>query len=284
MITATLQQVERLKKDKDNSKDSSVLTTIYQNKIDRLKQEVEEIRAEKTEALVQNSTSMYVNKRKDALKALRSITNRIEAKNKEITIAEQNMVKTANGKSKKQIYEDEISEKESEIEKERKRLKSKAQNNKKSTLGISIMLGVLFVFLELGGTMASILARRAILNSISSEESYKDNITNHLFNSKIALEERNTRLKATKISSDLEQNEVMTKVIEYESKAMAQNHELTERARLAEIDRENARLLTDTKMQELESNQMLALADGVVKKLEGLDTVHDRINEMLRRR
>ncbi len=283
-ITTRLQQVERLKEDKDNSKDSSVLTTIYQAKIDRLKSEVEEIRAEKTDALVKNSTSMYVNKRKDALKTLRSITERIEAKNEEITTAERNMVKTANGKSKKQIYEDDISEKEAQIEKERKRLKAKAKNNKKSTVGISIMLGVLFVFLELGGTMASILARRAILNSISSEESYKDNITNHLFNNKIALQERNTKLKATKISSDIEQNEVMTAVIEMESKAMAQNHELTERARLAEIYRENSKLLTDTKMQELEANQMLALADGVVKKLEGLDTVHDRINEMLRRR
>ncbi len=283
-IQSRLSQIERLKKDKDNSKDSSVLTTIYQDKINRLKKEVEEIRAEKTIKLVQNSTSKFQNKRKDALKTLKSINSRIEEKNKEITTAEQNMVKSANGKTKKQLYEDEISTKEDEIEKERDKLKAKAKNSQKSTIGISIMLGVLFIFLELGGTFASILARRTIMNSISSEESYKENITNHLFNNKIALSERNTRLKATKISSDIEQNKVMTKVIEYESKAMAQNHELTERARLAEIDRENARLLTETKMQELESNQMLALTDGVVKKLEGLDTVHERINNMLRRR
>ena len=283
-IKTRLSHVERLKKDKDNSKDSSILTTIYQDKIDRLKSEIEEIRAEKTATLIENSTSIHTKKREDAKSMLKSITNRIEKRNDEIAIAEKNMVKTANGKSKKQIYEDEISEKETEIEKERERLRAKAKNNKKSTVGISIMLGVLFVFLELGGTMASILARRAILNSISSEESYKDNITNHLFNSKIALNERNTRLKATKITSDIEQNKVMAKVVEYESKAMAQNHELTEKARLAEIDRENARLLTETKMQELESNKMLALADGVVQKLEGLDTVHERINKMLRKR
>ena len=283
-IKSRLSQIERLKKDKDNSKDSSVLTTIYQDKIDRLKKEVDEIRAEKTPELVQNSTSKFVNKRKDALRTLKSINDRIEAKNNEIAIAEQNMVKTANGKSKKQIYEDEISTKELEIEKERDRLKAKAKNSQKSTFAISIMLGILFIFLELGGTFASILARRTIMKSISSEESYKESITNQLFNNRIALEERNTRMKAVKISSDLEQNKVFAKVVEYESKAMAQNHELTERARLAEIDRENARLLTETKMQELEANQMLALADGVVKKLEGLDTVHDRINEMLRRR
>ncbi len=283
-IKTRLAQVERLKKDKDNSKDSSVLATIYQDKIDRLKKEVEEIRAEKTDALVENSTSKFVNKRKDALRTLKSINDRVEAKNNEIAMAEQNMVKTANGKSKKQIYEDEISAKESEIEKERAKLKAKAKNSQKSTFAISIMLGVLFIFLELGGTFASILARRTIMKSISSEESYKESITNQLFNNRIALEERNTRMKAVKISSDLEQNKVFAKVVEYESKAMAQNHELTERARLAEIDRENARLLTETKMQELEANQMLALADGVAKKLEGLDTVHDRINEMLRRR
>ena len=283
-IKSRLSQIERLKKDKDNSKDSSVLTTIYQDKIDRLKKEVDEIRAEKTPELVQNSTSKFVNKRKDALRTLKSINDRIEAKNNEIAIAEQNMVKTANGKSKKQIYEEEISTKELEIEKERDRLKAKAKNSQKSTFAISIMLGILFIFLELGGTFASILARRTIMKSISSEESYKESITNQLFNNRIALEERNTRMKAVKISSDLEQNKVFAKVVEYESKAMDQNHELTERARLAEIDRENARLLTETKMQELEANQMLALADGVAKKLEGLDTVHDRINEMLRRR
>ena len=283
-IKSRLSQIERLKKDKDNSKDSTVLTSIYQSKIDRLKREIEEIRAEKTPELVKNSTSKFVNKRKDALKTLKDINDRIEAKNKEITMAEQNMVKSANGKTKKQIYEDEISTKEDEINKERERLKKEAKKNQKSTFGISIMLGVLFIFLELGGTFASILARRTILNSVSSEESYKENITNHLFNNKIALKERNTRLKATKISSDIEQNKVMTKVIEYESKANAQNHELIERARLAEIERENARLLTETKMQELEANQMLALADGVATKLKGLDTVHERINNLLRSR
>ncbi|SFV71653.1 hypothetical protein MNB_SV-13-1553 [hydrothermal vent metagenome] len=277
-----MSQIERLKKDKDNSKDEAVVTSIYQSKIDRLKQEIEEIRAEKTEELLTNSTSIYVNKRKDALRTLKDINRRIEAKNKEITKAEKAMLSTATAKTKKQTYEDEISNKEKLIEDERNKLKKLAKNSKTSTASISIMLGVLFVFLELGGTLASILARRETLNSISSEESYKENITNHLFNSRIALNERNIRLKAVKIASDLEQNKTMTAVIKYESKVMAQNHELTEEARLAEIDRENARLLTEAKIQELEADTILALADGISKKLEGLDSVHERIDKMLR--
>jgi len=281
-IETRLKQIKRLKKDKDNSKDEAVVTSIYQDKIDRLKREVQEIRGEKTEELLKNSTSIYVNKRKDALRILKDINARIETKNREIAKAEKAMLSTATAKTKKQTYEDKISDKEKEIEDERNRLKELAKNSNTSTASISIMLGVLFVFLELGGTLASILARRETLNSISSEESYKENITNHLFNSRIALNERNTRLKAVKIASDLEQNKTMTAVIKYESEAMAQNHELTEKARLAEIDRENARLLTEAKMQELEANQLLALANGVSKKLEGLDTVHERIDKMLR--
>jgi len=280
-IETRLKQIKRLKEDKDNSKDEAVVTSIYQNKIDRLKQEVKEIRGEKTEELLKNSTSIYTNKRKDALRILKDINARIETKNREIAKAEKAMLSTATAKTKKQTYEDKISEKEREIEDERNRLKGLVENST-STASISIMLGVLFVFLELGGTLASILARRETLNSISSEESYKENITNHLFNSRIALNERNTRLKAVKIASDLEQNKTMTAVIKYESEAMAQNHELTEKARLAEIDRENARLLTESKIQELEANQLLTLADGVSKKLEGLDTVHERIDKMLR--
>jgi esterase/lipase len=143
------------------------------------------------------------------------------------------------------------------------------------------MLGVLFVLLELGGTFASILAQRTVLKSISPEEAYKDSVTNKLFSSSIALKERNTRLKATKIVADIQQNKTMTEVIRYESEAMAQNHRLQEEARLAEIDRENAKLLTEAKLQELEANQLLMMTKGIAKKMEGLDTVRVQIGRIL---
>jgi len=143
------------------------------------------------------------------------------------------------------------------------------------------MLGVLFVLLELGGTFASILAQRTVLKSVSPEEAHKESVTNKLFSENIALRERNTRLRATKISSDIKQNKTMTAVIKYESEAMAQNHELLEKTRLAEIDRENARLLTESKLRELESNQLMAMTDGVAKKLEGLDTIRTQIGRVL---
>ncbi|CAA6806471.1 MAG: Unknown protein [uncultured Sulfurovum sp.] len=280
-VDTRLKQIERLKKDKDNSKDSAVTTGIYQSKITRLNSEIEKIREEITKDLKTNSTSMYVKKREDAKTMIDSINKRIDKKNQEIAQAEKDMLSTASAKTSKQLYEDEISKKEDEIEKERERLKKIAGNSTSSTMGITVMLGILFVFLELGGTMASILSQRTILNSISQEEAYKENVTNTLFSSNIALKERNTRLKATKIGSDLEQNKTMTAVIAYESETMAQQHELTEKSRLAEIDRENARLLTESKMQELESHQMLALADGVAKKMQGLDTVRVKIGKML---
>ena len=144
------------------------------------------------------------------------------------------------------------------------------------------MLGVLFVLLELGGTMASILAQRTVLNSISQEEALKDNITNKLFSSRVALKERNTRLKATKIVSDLEQNKTMTAIIQYESEVSAQNHELMEKARISGIERENTKLLTESKLQELEANQLLMMTKGINEKLKGLDTVRKQIGSILR--
>ena len=282
-IKTKLKQIERLKKDKASAKDFSNVALLYQKKIDRLTKEIAEIRKEKTPELVKNSTSIYVKKRKDAQTALADITARIEAKNAEISEAEKAMLNHANSKTAKQIYEDEITALETQIEKERDRLRKLAGKNSKSTLGITIMLGVLFVLLELGGTMASILAKRTVLNSISQEEALKENITNKLFSSRVALKERNTRLKATKIVSDLEQNKTMTAIIKYESEANAQNHELLERARLAEIDRENARLLTESKLQELEANQLLTLTEGINKKLDGLDTVRRQIGKILRK-
>lgn len=282
-VKTRLTQIVRLKEDKKNSKDSAITTSIYQSKIDRLMADAKKIRAENTKELKANLTSIYVKKRVDAQNAIDSINSRVAEKNKEIAIAEENMLSTANSKTAKQLYEDSISQKEDEIEKERNRLSKLAGDSTSSTLGITAMLGVLFVFLELGGTMASILAQRAILKSISQEEAYKESVTNTLFNSAIALKERNTRLKATKIGSDLQQNKTMTAVISYESEVMAQNHELEERARLSVIDRENARLLLESDIQGLEANQLLVLADGVGKKLEGLDSVRTKIGKIIRK-
>ena len=280
-IISRLSQIKRLNADKDASADSAVTTAIYQMKIDRLSKEVKKIEREKTAELVKNSTSIQIKKREDALKTIASINQRIDVKNAEIAKAEADMIATAGGKTQKQLYEEKITKKEAEIVKEREKLRLKARKKNRSTLGITIMLGVLFVLLELGGTFASILAQRTVLKSVSPEEAHKESVTNKLFSENIALRERNTRLRATKISSDIKQNKTMTAVIKYESEAMAQNHELLEKTRLAEIDRENARLLTESKLRELESNQLMAMTDGVAKKLEGLDTIRTQIGRVL---
>jgi len=280
-IISRLSQIKRLNADKDASADSAVTTAIYQMKIDRLSKEVKKIEREKTAELVKNSTSIQIKKREDALKTIASINQRIDVKNAEIAKAEADMIATAGGKTQKQLYEEKITKKEAEIVKEREKLLLKARKKNRSTLGITIMLGVLFVLLELGGTFASILAQRTVLKSVSPEEAHKESVTNKLFSENIALRERNTRLRATKISSDIKQNKTMTAVIKYESEAMAQNHELLEKTRLAEIDRENARLLTESKLRELESNQLMAMTDGVAKKLEGLDTIRTQIGRVL---
>lgn len=280
-ILTRISQIERLKNDKSKAKEATVVSSIYQEQIERLEGEIKEIRAEKTNALIQNSTSKFVRKRADAKKMLASINKRIEAKNAEIAKAESKMVASANGMTQKQKYEEAISLKEEEILTERKRLKKEAGEESKSTLGITAMMSILFVFLELGGTLASILARRTILDSISAEESYKESVTNMLFDQSIALKTRNVNLKATKISTDLHNNKVMTSVINYESAIMNQNYQLEEKARLSEIDRENARLLLDSKVAELDANSTMMMVAGVKNKLKGLDSVRIQIGKVL---
>jgi hypothetical protein len=279
-ITTRLAKIERLKEDKESAGTGSNSSSVYLKLIADLKEEKAAIEAEKTPAIIANSTSKHVKKRESAIGQINAINQRIENKSAEILEANKEMIK-ASSKSPSEIYEEKISKVEDEIQKRREHIRATSLKDEGNTLGITIMLGVLFVFIELGGTIASILAGRAILSSVSPEEAYKDSVTNGLFNNKIALSERNTNLRATKIAVDIDQNEIMTEIIGEESKVMAQNHKLIEDSRLAEIDRENAKLLTDIKFRELESQQLLEITKGVKAKLDGVETIRKQIGQLV---
>lgn len=265
-IKALVKRVDRLKEGLNRT---DPRLEIYTDRIARLKEALVKKREEITEELRVNSTSKFVNKRRDAIRQINKINR--EANDIEKKIAGAENEKTSILSSSTDGLEEKITEVEKEIAEKRTQLTEAKKTESGNTGMLVFVLAILFIILELSGTVFSVLHNKEILEGVGEEIAMTEEVKSKLYSTKTAMKERNSNIKSFEIRDSIRENRNAVEMAEYEAFVKRENLRLQEIAINSKIELENSHLKLEAKINELD----------IVKHNQTLKAIDEKISQVL---
>jgi len=223
---------------------------LLKSQINTLEEDIASKKAEKTKELVANSTSAYKSKREDALDQIAKIDKRVEEL-----------------KTKKEAKELELTKLTE------KNINDTKEDIEKNSSGLIWSFFTLLVIFELGGTLLSVLYKKAILLGVDESVAVTEEVKSRLYTKKASLEERTNTLNAFRVADEIKSNHNSVKLIEFESKVKEDEIVLLERARMAELAVANRELELKAKMAELEELKHSKVIEAIDKKIAQIQAI-----------